>query len=156
MQRPVKLHCYFLEKIKVETLVSNEQLDQGLAKIFGIKPDQAGVNLDSIRQRAAISLDKYGRLIAEAFSRQSVPVPPPVHLQWWAEGSRIQVVNAHPDRELIEIILNGNGELVEEFKELELLHEIVRNTELAGAGTTANQHFSIGITSSGPIAFFSE
>ncbi|MFC4158660.1 hypothetical protein [Chitinimonas lacunae] len=140
----------------METLVSNEQLDQGLAKIFGIKPDQAGVNLEAIRLRAATALDKYGRTVAELFARQSVPVPPPVHLQWWAEGSRVQVVNAHPDRERIEVILNGHGDVVEDFKELELLHEILRNTELAGAGTTADQHFSVGITSSGPIAFFSE
>jgi hypothetical protein len=34
------------------------------------------------------------------------------------------------------------------------LHEIVRSTEMAGRHEDSEQHFNIGITSSGPIAFF--
>lgn len=136
--------------------IQDSRLDEGLARIFGISADQAGVQLDAIRSKAAANLAVYGRLIADLFANQAVPVPPPIHLQWWSDGSRIQVVGSHPDRERIEVMLNGNGELVEEFKELELLHEIVRNAELAGQGTTHGQHFNIGITSSGPLAFFTE
>ncbi len=136
--------------------LKDNRLDEGLARIFGIATDQAGVQLEAIRSKAAANLAAYGKLIAEMFDKQSVPVPPPVHLQWWHEGSRIQVVGSHPDRERIEVLLNGDGELVEEFKELELLHEIVRNTELAGEGTTQGQHFNIGITSTGPLAFYTE
>ena len=138
------------------TAIKDSRLDDGLARIFGISPDQAGLQLDAIRGKAASNLAAYGKLLAELLDGQSIPVPPPVHLQWWHEGSRIQVVGDHPDRERIEVLLNGDGELVEEFKELELLHEIVRNTELAGASTTDGQHFNIGITSSGPLAFFTE
>ncbi|QNM98750.1 hypothetical protein [Chitinimonas koreensis] len=134
----------------------NGRLDAGLARIFGIAPDEAGVNLDAIRTRAANNLAAFGKLVAELFQRQSVPVPPPVHLQWWEEGSRIKVVGSHPDLERIEVLLNGDGELVEEFKELELLHEIVRNTEFAGQEEIAGQHFNIGVTSSGPVAFYTE
>ncbi|MBL8508755.1 hypothetical protein [Chitinimonas sp. JJ19] len=136
--------------------LKDNRLDEGLARIFGIATDQAGVQLEAIRSKAAANLAAYGKLIAEMFDKQSVPVPPPVHLQWWHEGSRIQVVGSHPDRERIEVLLNGDGEMVEEFKELELLHEIVRNTELAGEGTTQGQHFNIGITSTGPLAFYTE
>jgi len=136
--------------------LKDNRLDEGLARIFGIASDQAGVQLEAIRSKAAANLAAYGKLIAEMFDKQSVPVPPPVHLQWWHEGSRIQVVGSHPDRERIEVLLNGDGEMVEEFKELELLHEIVRNTELAGEGTTQGQHFNIGITSTGPLAFYTE
>ncbi|GLR13119.1 hypothetical protein GCM10007907_19090 [Chitinimonas prasina] len=136
--------------------LKDNRLDEGLARIFGIATDQAGVQLEAIRSKAAANLAAYGKLIAEMFDKQSVPVPPPVHLQWWPEGSRIQVVGSHPDRERIEVLLNGDGEIVEEFKELELLHEIVRNTELAGEGTTQGQHFNIGITSTGPLAFYTE
>lgn len=132
----------------------HRRLDDGLARIFGIGPDQAGVHLDAIRAKAATNLGAYGRLLADLFSRQAIPVPPPVHLQWWQEGSRIRVAGDHADRERIEILLNGDGELVEEFKELELLHEIVRSTELAGQADVVEHHFNIGITSSGPVAFF--
>ncbi|MBV8466621.1 MAG: hypothetical protein JO218_11825 [Burkholderiales bacterium] len=135
---------------------SQSRLDSGLARIFGIEPNKAGVHLDKIRAKAATNLAAYGRLLADLFARQSVPVPPPVHLQWWAEGSRICVVGGHPEKDRIEIILNGDGEIVEEFKELELLHEIVRSTETAGKPETGGQHFNIGLTSSGPIAFFTE
>ncbi|WP_269531905.1 hypothetical protein [Chitinimonas sp. BJYL2] len=135
---------------------NSSRLDDGLARIFGITADQAGVNLDAIRAKAAGNLAAYGKLISALFDSQSIPIPPPVHLQWWEEGSRIHVVADHPDRERIEILLNGDGELVEEFKELELLHEIVRNAELAGAATTEGQHFNIGVTSSGLVAFYTE
>jgi hypothetical protein len=132
----------------------HRRLDDGLARIFGIQPDQAGVNLDAIRAKAAANLAAYGRLLAELFDKQSISVPPPVHLQWWQEGSRIRVAGEHADRQRIEVLLNGDGELVEEFKELELLHEIVRSTEMAGSKDDAELHFNIGITSSGPVAFF--
>ncbi|QDQ25112.1 hypothetical protein FNU76_01375 [Chitinimonas arctica] len=134
--------------------LKDNRLDEGLARIFGISSDMAGVQLDAIRGKAAANLANYGKSLATLLEGQAVPVPPPVQLQWWSEGSRIQVVGSHPDRERIEILLNGDGELVEEFKELELLHEIVRNTELAGQGTTCGQHFNIGLTSTGPLAFY--
>ncbi|MDK2125267.1 hypothetical protein [Parachitinimonas caeni] len=131
-----------------------KQLDAGIARIFGADPAEPGLNLDNIRTKASTNLAAYARHLSELFARQQVPVPPPVNLQWWHEGSRIMVVGNHPDRERIEILLNGDGELVEEFKELELLHEIVRNAELAGEATTENQHFNIGLTSTGALAFF--
>ncbi|MGQ5522125.1 hypothetical protein ACUHMQ_02570 [Chitinimonas sp. PSY-7] len=136
--------------------VKDSRLDEGLARIFGIAPDKAGVHLDAIRTKAAVSLAAYGKLLAELFARQKLPVPPPVQLQWWGEGSRIKVVGNHPDKLRIEVLLNGDGDLVEEFKELELLHEIVRNAEQMGQLTSPNQHFNLGITSTGPLAFYTE
>ncbi|WP_374353677.1 hypothetical protein [Chitinimonas sp.] len=135
--------------------VDHRKLDDGLARIFGIGPQEAGVNLDAIRAKAASNLAAYGKLLAELFARHAIELPPAVHLQWWPEGSRIRVAGEHASKERIEVMLNGDGELVEEFKELELLHEIVRSTELAGVDDGSEQHFNIGITSSGPIAFFS-
>ncbi|WP_184195914.1 hypothetical protein [Chitinimonas taiwanensis] len=136
--------------------VKDSRLDQGLARIFGIAPDKAGVNLDAIRAKAAANLAAYGKVLADLFERQAVPVPPPVQLQWWGEGSRIKVVGSHPDRERIEVLLNGDGELVEEFKELELLHEIVRNTEQPDQAGKLDQHFNIGLTSTGILVFYTD
>lgn len=137
--------------------IENEEhrrLDEGLARIFGIGPNEVGLNLDAIRAKAASNLAAYGKHLASLLESQSVPIPPPVHLQWWPEGSRIRVAGEHTDRERIEVILNGDGELVEEFKELELLHEIVRSTELAGQPDLGESHFNVGLTSTGPVAFF--
>ncbi|PHV11201.1 hypothetical protein [Chitinimonas sp. BJB300] len=136
--------------------VKESRLDEGLARIFGIAPDKAGVNLDAIRTKAAVSLAAYGKLLAELFARQKLPVPPPVQLQWWGEGSRIQVIGNHPDKLRIEVLLNGDGELVEAFKELELLHEIMRNAEQGSQFTDLSQHFNLGITSTGPLAFYTD
>ncbi|MBV8635139.1 MAG: hypothetical protein JO002_11650 [Burkholderiaceae bacterium] len=132
------------------------RLDNGLVRLFGVGPGQAGVHLDAIRAKAAGNLAAYGKVLSELFTRQATPIAPPVHLQWWSEGSRIRVVGDHKDRERLEVILNGDGEIVEEFKELELLHEIVRSAEAMGQTNAGGQHFNIGITSIGPIAFFSE
>jgi len=132
------------------------RLDKGLVRLFGVEPNQAGVHLDAIRTKAAGNLAAYGKVLSDLLARQATPISPPVHLQWWPEGSRIRVIGDHKDRERIEVILNGDGEIVEEFKELELLHEIVRSTESIGQATPGGQHFNIGLTSSGPIAFFSE
>lgn len=133
---------------------NGDRLDGGLARLFGVSADDAGLQLDAIRTKAASKLADYGSAISELFASQSVPVPPPVQLSWWPEGSRIKVLGIHPDHQRIETLLNGHGELVQQFKELELLHEIVHNTELAGNGTTEGQHFNIGITSSGAVAFY--
>ncbi len=135
---------------------ADKQLDDGLAKLFNVTPGMPGIDLDAIRQKAASSLANYGKLVSEALALQNIDVPPPVHLQWWAEGSRIKVLADHPEAQRIEIILNGVGDIVGKFKELELLHEILRNTELAGESTTDGQHFNVGITSSGTVAFFTE
>lgn len=131
-------------------------LDVGIARIFGIDTADGNVQLDDMRLKAAGSLANYGRYVAELFTKQGISLPPPVHLQWWAEGSRILVAGGHPDADRIEVLLNGEGELVGKFKELEVLHEIVRSIELAGQGSTDGQHFNVGITSTGPVAFFSE
>lgn len=132
------------------------KLDEGVARIFGITPDQGGLQLDDMRQKAAVSLADYGRMLGDLLEKSTISIPPPVQLQWWHEGSRIKVVADHPEAERIEAVLNGNGDVVGKFKELEVLHEILRNTELAGVGTTENTHFNVGLTSTGPIAFFSE
>jgi len=132
------------------------KLDEGVARIFGIEPTQDGLQLDDMRQKAAISLAEYGRMLADLLERSAVSIPPPIQLQWWQQGSRIKVVSENPDAERIEAVLNGAGDVVGKFKELEVLHEILRNTELAGVGTTENTHFNLGLTSTGPIAFFSE
>ncbi|MBV8658871.1 MAG: hypothetical protein JO142_13685 [Burkholderiales bacterium] len=132
------------------------RLDKGLVRLFGVEPGEAGVHLDAIRTKAAGNLAAYGKVLAELFAKQTTPIAPPVHLQWWPEGSRIRVIGEHKDRERIEVVLNGDGDIVEEFKELELLHEIVRSTESIGQSAPSGQYFNIGITSSGPIAFFSE
>jgi hypothetical protein len=132
----------------------NQELDPGLSRLFNVEPGEPGLHLDNVRARAANNLQAFGQMVNAVFARQEVPVPPPVHLQWWPEGSRIKVVGGHPDRERIEVILNAEGDIVEEFKELELLHEIIHNAEIVGSGTTEGQHFNVGITSSGPVVFY--
>lgn len=135
---------------------TEECLDKGIARIFGVSPEQDGVHLDVIRQQAASSLAAYGRLLAELFERESVSVPPAVNLRWWSQGSRVRVVGEHPCREKIERAINSHGKLVELFKELELLYEILHNTELAGRLGTQQQCFNVGITSAGSLAFFTK
>ncbi|MBV1776308.1 hypothetical protein KSF73_11355 [Burkholderiaceae bacterium DAT-1] len=129
-------------------------LDAGVARIFGIKPDETHVHLDAVRLRAARNLAAYGKKLQAVFGKQAIAVPPPVQLRWWTDGGRIAVVGAHPAKEKIEAILNAEGELVEEFKEIELLHEIVHNIENSEGEPLDGRVFNVGLTSCGAIAFY--
>lgn len=137
-----------------QTIHEEPALDEGVARIFGLSTPLNGLQLEDVRLKAAASLAQYGRMLDELFTQQGVMIPPPVHLQWWPEGSRIQVVGGHDEAVRIEALLNGNGNVVSKFKEMELIHEIMHSLELAGQATLEGQHFNFGMTSSGPVAFF--
>ncbi len=134
-------------------------------------PAKQELYLSDVRSKAAESVLHYGRYFARLLRDLGVVIPPAINLQSGARGE-VCVAGDHPDKSAVEALIASNTRLVEGFKEIEVLHEIIRSQEEALlfrrlmqqnpaaaekllASKTQLPVFHLGITSAGPLAFFS-
>ncbi|AOX99336.1 hypothetical protein BJP62_02030 [Jeongeupia sp. USM3] len=108
-----------------------------------------------MRDKAATELTRLGDEIGACLDRLAVRIPPAVQLYSSADG-RIVVGSEHAAKDAIEASLNGDTRVLKMFKEVEVLYDILRKAELRGTGRFESQHFNLGLTSLGCIAFFTE
>ena len=150
--------------------LNDESTLDAVVRLIG-NPASGELYLSDIRSKAAVSLERYGRYLAERFREHCITVPPAVNLQAGL-GGEVRVVGDHPERAVVERLFKNNQKLIKGFKELEVVHEIIRTQEEAmlnqqlrqrnpgaveqldaGAGVPV---FNLGITSGGALAFFSQ
>ena len=138
----------------VERLEEGDGLDDGIARFLGASDPEEGIKLTDVRQKAASELKRYGEDLMNLLAEQGVTVPPAFQLRS-VEGGNVGVVGEHPQKAQIETMINGDTRLLKWFKEVEVLHEIMRRAELRGSEQSlAEQHFNLGLTSLGAIGFF--
>lgn len=136
--------------------------DQGstlldLARFLQQGGADATLELDGIRRKAANELQRYGQDIGSHLALLGIRIPPAVQLTMLADGSQLHVENDHPQKAEIEAFLQKESRLVKWFKEIEVLHEILRRIDLRRSlnpDEASLENFSIGLTSVGCIAFF--
>lgn len=151
--------------------LNDESTLDAVVRLIG-NPSNGELYLSDVRSKAAMALERYGRYIAGVFREQSITIPPAVNLQTDANG-QVTVVGEHPERHLVEQLFAATPKLIKGFKELEVLHEIIRSQEEAmlfqqllqrnpaaaekrRAAKALQPVFNLGITSGGPLAFFSQ
>lgn len=133
----------------------DDALDVGIARFLGLTDTEEGIKLNDIRSKAAAELKRFGDDVGDHLARIGLTVPPAIQLRS-DEGGKIVVLGDHFGKEKIESFINADTRLLKWFKEVEVLHEILRRAELRGTGqTTEGQHFNLGLTSLGSIGFFS-
>ncbi len=131
-------------------------LDDGVARFLGLAGNDGQVRLSDIRSKAANELTRYGDDLMGHLSGLGVTVPPAIQLAS-NEGGQVNVLGDHPAKTQIESFINNDTRLLKWFKEIEVLHEILRRAELSGRSEEfTRQHFNLGLTSIGSIAFFAE
>lgn len=149
---------------------SEDALIDGVVRLLG-DARKGRLHLQDVKSKAAMALAKYGRFVSELLRDSGVHVPPAVNLQTGSDG-HIHVIGDHPDRERIEQLFSAHPQLQKGFKEVEVVHEIIRTEEEAVEFRKAHQSdpkqadklkaandlapiFNLGITSGGPVIFFS-
>ncbi|KAF0811679.1 hypothetical protein IGB42_03837 [Andreprevotia sp. IGB-42] len=138
----------------VDDLETGDSLDDGIARFLGVSDPDEGIKLGDIRQKAASELKRYGEDLQGQLSARGITVPPAFQLRS-IEGGNVGVAGDHPEKAQIEGLINADTRLLKWFKEVEVLHEILRRTELSGSEENlADQHFNLGLTSLGAIGFF--
>ncbi len=133
----------------------SDPLDSGVVRFLGLTGTDDGIKLNDIRSKAASELKRFGDDLGQHLKEIDISVPPAIQLRSTEEGG-VAVFGDHFGKEKIESFINTDTRLMKCFKEVEVLHEILRRAELRGTGqTTEGQHFNLGLTSLGSIAFFS-
>lgn len=138
-------------------VVTSTALDEGIARFFGVSSaENDGISLADIRLKAASELSSYGACLMAEFAKIGVHIPPAVQLHCPEEGHVI-VLGDNPAFQEITNLVNNDMFLLKRFKEVEVLHVLLRRAELRLAGHPMTcQHFNLGLTSLGCIAFFTE
>ena len=150
--------------------LNDESTLDAVVRLIG-NPASGELYLSDIRSKAAVSLERYGRYLTELFREHCVTIPPAVNLQAGL-GGEVRVVGDHPEKAVVERLFQTNQKLIKGFKELEVVHEIIRTQEEAmlsqqmlqrnpaAAGSQVSPGgvpvFNLGVTSGGTLAFFSQ
>ena len=136
---------------------TNVGLDEGIARLLGVTDASHNhIRMTDVRARAARELSTYGKNLKDAFDKLDIRVPAAIQLHSPDEGHVI-AIGDHPAVNQITDLINNDLQLLKRFKEVEVLHVLMRRVELRTSGQAmACQHFNIGITSIGCIAFFTE
>jgi hypothetical protein len=113
-----------------------------------------GFSLSELKTKAASELTRFGLDLQAQLNSISVTIPPALQLRGDNTGA-MHVIGEHALKAEIESFLNANTRLLKWYKEIEVMHEILRSTELHGAQSLEGQVFNLGLTSLGCVAFFS-
>ncbi len=137
--------------------VAGAGLDEGIARFLGVKDaGDDGIRMTDVRTKAASELTLFGASLADALSKLDIRIPPAVQLHSPDEG-HVVALGDHPATQQITELISSDLSLLKRFKELEVLHVLLRRAELRHAGQPMTcQHFNLGLTSLGCIAFFTE
>ncbi|UXY14173.1 hypothetical protein N8I74_12680 [Chitiniphilus purpureus] len=139
----------------VSDMEERAALDDGVARFLGVCAQDGELRLSDIRSKAASELKRYGDDLVTHLTQQGVTVPPAIQIAGTEDG-RITVLGEHPAKEQIETLVNNDTRLLKWFKEIEVLFEILRRSELRGTEAQLEaQRFNLGLTSIGSVAFFS-
>ncbi len=130
-------------------------LSRGLEQVLGpLDVQVGGYRLSHLRQHAAESLTTFAELAYQSLNNMGVQLPPAVDV-FAGEDSLLEIDLRHPDAPLAEAALCNDIELARRFKEVEVLHELLRAIDGAGDSSPAmHAVFHVGLTSMGPVAFF--
>lgn len=128
-----------------------------VARLLGARdPSGEGVALADVRAKAASELSRYGDKLLSDLNALGITVPPAIQLQS-SDDEWVKVVGDHPAARQIADLINGDTCLLKWFKEVEVLHALVRRVEVRKSGQAMTaQHFNLGVTSIGCIVFFTE
>ncbi|TDR78315.1 hypothetical protein [Paludibacterium purpuratum] len=127
----------------------------GLQRIFGPAAEKGGVTLTAIRRRAQRQLSKFDQFAREQLEQRDVTLPPGIGLVSCPSCS-LTLDCDHPQTEVLRQWIDGNVRLAKNFKEVEVLFEMLRAAETPGQTFPSTSCFHIGLTSAGPVAYFQE
>ncbi|RMC94938.1 hypothetical protein EAY64_14515 [Aquitalea palustris] len=127
----------------------------GFVRLFGHTGDDGSITLQAIRERASKQLAKFASLAEEQLVERQISMPPAISLVSCPACS-LTLENNHPQSDEILSWLTDNAKLSSQFKEVEVLFELVRAAEAAGEIFPETSCFHIGLTSAGPIAYFED
>ena len=116
-------------------------------------PDD-GFSLTELSGKASSELKRFGDDLQTQLSLLGVTIPPALQLRGDNDG-HVHVIGEHPQKTEIETFLNHDSRLLKWYKEVEVMHEILRHTQLSEGESLEGQVFNLGLTSLGCIAFFS-
>lgn len=115
-----------------------------------------GIRLSDIRAKAAADLTDYGRVLMAELGKLGIRIPPAIQLHSPDEGHVLAMGDNAGINQITDLI-NNDTVLLKRFKEIEVLHVLIRRAELRMTGQPMTcQHFNLGLTSLGCIAFFTE
>ncbi|MBV8047694.1 MAG: hypothetical protein JO171_11105 [Paludibacterium sp.] len=134
---------------------SHAGANPGLKRIFGQTAEKEGVTLTAIRRRAQRQLSKFGVFAREQLDARGITIPPGVGLVG-CHNCALTLDGEHPQAEALYAWIEGNVKLAKNFKEVEVLFEMLRAAEHPGQTEPVNSCFHIGLTSAGPVAYFQE
>jgi hypothetical protein len=129
--------------------------DSGLHNIFGPAADTGAIPLTVIRRRAKRQLSRFDKFAREQLAEIGIAIPPAISLISCPECD-LTIDNRHPQLDTLLRWIEGNTLLAKNFKEVEVLFEMVRAAELPGQTFPLSSCFHIGLTSAGPVAYFEE
>ncbi|MFC7419177.1 hypothetical protein ACFQNF_04740 [Iodobacter arcticus] len=115
---------------------------------------EEGFSLTELNAKAASELKRFGVDLQSHLGLIGVTIPPALQLRGDNVGA-LHVIGEHALKAEIEAFLNDNTRLLKWYKEIEVMYEILRRTELAPGQSLEGQVFNLGLTSLGCVAFFS-
>ncbi|PHV03704.1 hypothetical protein CSQ88_00445 [Iodobacter sp. BJB302] len=146
-----------MNTVSESAAVSSDQQGSTLLEIASLLSDgspEEGFSLTELNAKAASELKRFGDDLQSHLALIGVTVPPALQLQGDNKGA-VYVIGEHALKAEIENFLNNNTRLLKWYKEVEVMHEILRSTELDHGQTLEGQVFNLGLTSLGCVAFFS-
>jgi hypothetical protein len=127
----------------------------GLRTIFGPEVETGALPLAAIRQRAQRQLSKFNTEARKELADLTIEIPPGIGLLSCPQCA-LKAEGDHPQFAAIEEWLSGNSKIGKRFKEVEVLFEMLRAAETPGELFPADSCFHIGLTRTGPVAYFQE
>jgi hypothetical protein len=152
----------FLGEVAVNTVSDVTAIDadkQGstlleIASFLAQGSPEEGLSLTELGTKAAAELSRFGADLQAKLSLIGVAVPPALQLRGDDAGA-LHVIGEHPLKSQIQDYLNLDTRILKWYKEIEVMHEILRSSQLSEGQTLENQVFNLGLTSLGCVAFFS-
>jgi hypothetical protein len=140
-------------------------LDESSGEIVALAPlsgvVQTGCQLSDLRLQAANVLNYYATVLRQQLQLHDVTIPPALNLQTDSDG-QVRVLANHPASQRVETLLKHDASLLSGFKEVEVLHEMIRRAEDSIKPKRLvypaywSPHFNLGVTSSGVLVFFTQ
>lgn len=129
--------------------------NRGIMRIFGASAEKEGVSLSAIRRRAQRQLSKFDAAARSELAERAISMPPGIGLVG-CPNCELALNGEHPQAEALLGWISGNVKLAKNFKEVEVLFEMLRLAENPGQTFDIASCFHIGLTSAGPVAFFQD
>lgn len=133
--------------------MENTQKEPAQLSLRGIGNTTEKNRVTLLQEQAAEALGRYTKNLYSILEKNNINMPPAIDLMLGKEGY-IEVNSSHPAKAKLEDILNARQVLIEDFKEVEVLHLMVH--QLLNRQKRKENTFHVGLTSLGGIAFFTK